>query len=293
MHLRFVAAVLLAASWGSETRAQDKSATTSAAPAPDAIAGAKKDFESIKSGRDAALLPKGGMPNVNLPPLPAASPTVTIGTKQKIAPPDAKSRNWLIDGIEKQDGSRNSRGQNSRPRDRDDKSISRDDLSDESKQKARQLTGAKEDEEDTPVVINPLASYLGDWMTPQDYALLKPGLSQSFEPGVNAKNPTGLSAPAIAGNVGGVTDFAFGGISSSQPLAAQPVTRENPYLQSLKPDLSSPSIATRSNVVSAPPMRAPIPMVTPPQPIPPPQTKIPEFAKPPTDDRYFKQLKRF
>ena len=233
------------------------------------------------------------MPNVILPQLPAASPTVTLGTKQKIAPSDAKSRNWLIDGIEKQDGARNSRGQNSRPRDRDGKSISRDDNPDESEQKVRPSTVSKEDEAETPAVINPLASFLGDWMTPQDYALLKPGLAQSFDPSVNAKSPTGLSAPGIAGNVGAVTDFAFSGVGSPQPPVAPPVTGENPYLQSLKPDLSIPSIATRSNVVSPPPMRAPIPMVAPPQSMPPPQTKIPEFAKPPTDDRYFKQLKRF
>ena len=80
-----------------------------------------------------------------------------------------------------------------------------------------------------------------------------------------------------------------------QPISAPAAMRENPYLQ----PLAAPGFVTLpSNVKSKleplpPPRTANLPSFSPPTPIPPPQSKVPEFARPLADEKYFKPLKRF
>jgi hypothetical protein len=294
MHARCMAAVVaLAWSCVPISSAQEKSASAGAPATTDAIAGAKKEFESIKSSRDAGLLPKAALPRVNLPEVSAIAPAVGIGTKQKIAAPEPKSSNWLVDAMEKQERPSDARGPNSRTRGRERKAAARTDDLEAGEPAARELlVAAGSEERDVPVVVNPLTQYLGDWMTPQDYSLLKPGL-QSFEAGAAAKSSVGMGTPTTAGALGIGSEFVFGGIASSPSSVIAPVTRENPYLQSMKPDLVTSSVVSPKSV-ALPPMTAPRPgTIAPPPPAPPAPTKIPEFVKPPSDDRYFKQLKRF
>ena len=291
--LRIAAAAAFALGWA-QMRAQNPSVDAMASgTAADAIAGAKKDFEAIKSARDAALLPKGGLPRVSLPELPASAPSAGTGMKAKIAPPDPKPGNWLVDAMEKQSSARNSREKDPRSRERRSRLRFCEATEGADEQASTHRTGDREPG-DTSLVVNPLMSFLGDWMTPQDYALLKPGLTQSFDPAFDARNPAALGTPGIAATLGGVDEFAFGRLPSTPTASVPSALPENPYLQSLQPDfLPAPagSVSEPVSVSSIPAATSRSAMSPPPQPIPP--TRIPEFARPPADDKYFKQLKRF
>ena len=294
MHALCMAAVFaFAGSWLPTFAAQEKSAAVAASPTADAIAGAKKEFENIKAGREAALLPKSGLPRVNLPELRATAPAVALGMKPKIAAPESKPSNWLVDAMEKQAKVEDRRGATSRTRDRDGKAAPASPEDREVGGADREFSPAAGSEErDASVVANPLTRYLEDWMTPQDYALLKPGL-ESVEPGVAAKTSGGMVPPAPAATVGIGREFIFGGGPAS-PAAVVPVPRENPYLQSLRPHPAISAGVMSSKPIAPAVLSAPRTVtIAPPPPAPPAPTKIPEFAKPPVDDKYFKQLKRF
>ncbi len=146
-----------------------------------------------------------------------------------------------------------------------------------------------EGRQDVPVA-NPLAGFLNDWMTPQDYALLKPGLAESFETRSDSNKSPDL--PKTAEIRGGIDGLLLGGNAS--PAMRAPAARENPYLESLKVDLpATPAVTTArpSMPIAAPtPARAGIVAPPPPASV---ANKIPDFAKPPTDEKYFKPLKRF
>ncbi|MGH7959750.1 MAG: hypothetical protein ACREH8_22435 [Opitutaceae bacterium] len=277
-------------------RAQETpSNARSTSAAPNALSDAKKDFENLKSARDAALLPKGGLPQVDLPSSPAqprSAPLASPATKPKTDSPNPKSGNWLVDAMEKQDNARDARGQNSRIRDRRSQSSLQDKDPDGVEQDGREIDASRTGKEDngTPVVINPLARYLDDWMTPQDYALLKPGLTQTFDPRPDTSNSALLNSGDLAGLPGGLNESLFGGVPASHQAPA--ASRENPFLQSLKPELPATTPRLELKPV-APTLHASQPAMTAPPVTPPAQTKIPEFAKPGTDEKHFKQLKRF
>ena len=278
--------------------------------APDAIAEARKEFETIKSVREAALLPESRMPKLGVPELSLpTTPSAVSGPKPKQNPRDPKSSNWLVDAMAKETNTSAGRTPESRSKERKARSNSKnhDDGSRgegargfEARESAaagseREQRDEREEDVTAAVVVNPLNAFLGEWMTPQDYALLKPGLTPKEGSGV-AGNVAGLPGSlgvTLPGN--GLKDLSFGGpVASSNPPPTSP--RENPYLQSLKPDAAVTSTLNRSrptetSMVPNAPRQAP--MVAPTPPVTPPPSKIPEFAKPPTDDRYFKQLKRF
>jgi hypothetical protein len=76
---------------------------------------------------------------------------------------------------------------------------------------------------------------------------------------------------------------------------AAPPTRENPFLPSLKSDSQVPSSGSPARNRVPPPVVLPAPraaIAPSPAPLPPAQSTIPDFAKPPSDDKYFKQLNR-
>jgi hypothetical protein len=298
VRLRFTAATAFALAWNYEGGAQSENAgARTEAPSPDAIAGAKEEFESLKSVRDAALLPNGVLPRVSLPEFHGPTPPAASAPKTKAITPEAKSPNWLVDAMQKQDDSRDLRGRDSRLSGRRNTVASPSEGNATSGQKdarAASERDVQQTESENPLVINPLTRYLGDWMTPQDLALLKPGLAKSFDPGVDAKSFSSVNASELPLTLGGLNEFAFAGSSSSTPPGLSPPPRENPYLESFKPDANGSGIPIRPSSISAPPVRAPIPnaILSTPQ-TPPAPPRIPEFAKPPTDDKYFKQLKRF
>jgi hypothetical protein len=266
--------------------------------APSAITGAKKEFESIKSLRDAALISESGLPQVNLPALPPTTGPGTAPNSAKQAKSDAtkpNAGNWLIEAMEKNDDDRAPRGEKSssharRGNLREEKDGAKG--ADVGTRDLAQQEGEGRKEGGTSVVVNPLTRYLDEWMTPQDYALLKPGLMQRFDPRPDAANSPALNV-GVAGLSGGLNEFTLGGVATSAPV--RDIPKENPYLQSLKPDLALPATPVRSNVFSVPEARLPgAKQIAPPPPIPAlAPARIPDFAKPGSDEKYFKQLKRF
>jgi hypothetical protein len=136
-------------------------------------------------------------------------------------------------------------------------------------------------------VPNPLNSFLAEWMTARDYALLKPGLQSS--------GATAASLPTSPGS-----EPAVSVILPVTPKREVPAAKpgENPYLEILNepsPAVAAPPSTVATNANPAVPSPAPpvlLPPV-PPTPAPAPQSKIPDFAKPATNDKYFKPLKRF
>lgn len=307
LRIRLAAGAVLAAVFASAMRGQGEGAAAATATAPrEGIAEAKKDFDSIKSVRDAALLPNSRMPTVSVPELSLPTAPSAIGTsKAKPDPREAKSANWLVDAMKQSSSTSSSRLQDSRSGNRNSRSPSRDrDVTDE-KGDGRNLTESENDaarieqdrrdqrEEDVTAAVaaNPLNDFLGTWITPRDYALLKPGLTPN-DSGLGAKAsalPSSISGTSVAGRLAELTR-----VGSASAAIAIPPSRENPYLQSLKTELPSAMPPTRRPIDVAPiasPPRPP-PVIVP-SPVPPSQSKIPEFAKPTTDERYFKQLKRF
>lgn len=185
---------------------------------------------------------------------------------------------------------------------------------------SRSSERADENAREKPVEApNPLSAFLGDWMTPQDYALLKSGLSGPSAGGASAganssaaaagnsssraavAPGSGSSGDSLLGSLAGLGSRGSGGFSPTKP-------NDNPYLSTLgatadsaphifaKPDfdfalpppaalpLPPPMLRTETSPLLSPnvsPANAPSP------------TKIPDFAKPNHDEKYFRQLKRF
>lgn len=274
--------------------------------ATDTLESARDEIRGLKAGRDARGVAEGGLPRIAAPewhggavPAPPARPV------QPNPAAGARNPNWLMDALQQPDAG------GVRARDREDARGGRtgeritfertDGARSRSGQAPGELRGAAErspPDRGQPGLValtNPLTVYLDDWMTPQDFALLKPGLD-------------GRPAAALPlGNLGA----APGGFPSGLPpgpmlppgAAAVPVVpatgglgvgRENPFLAALNAPAAAGMAATPP-VVSSP---APRPgTVTTPPAVPPPATppvpRVPEFARPTADEKHFKPLKRF
>lgn len=159
----------------------------------------------------------------------------------------------------------------------------------------RDRTATASQPPDAGTVINPLAGFLGEWMSPQDLALLKPGLSGI--PAVPITRP--LSGSPFGPTSGGMSApgaESGGGMSPPGMLISRGLgtARENPFLQGLNPPVPSiPPVAVPPKTVQSAPAAGPatsVPMSPPPPAGP---SRTPEFARPTSDDRYFKPLKRF
>jgi hypothetical protein len=142
--------------------------------------------------------------------------------------------------------------------------------------------------------FNPLAKYMADWMSPKEYALLKPvaeksdldGFSGAQDSTASSSGQTGFDLSTLAGLAG------TSGSANNSPVFSAPTSTENPFLAGLvAPDSGPASLPPTSQV---PPVVAP-PAATPPPtaPVPAERSTIPDFAKPAIDDKYFKPLKRF
>jgi hypothetical protein len=135
-------------------------------------------------------------------------------------------------------------------------------------------------------------------MTPQDYAVLKPGLADSLALGTGGGRTSVMSG---AGMPGGLSSVAGSGLddlglqAGVKPPFAAPAPRENPYLQTLTtPEPAVPTFAPTPKVAPMPPSpMMPRPVFGPPPATPPPQSTIPDFAKPSTNEKYFRPQNRF
>lgn len=269
-------------------------------PVEDPIAAAKRDFDTVKASRDRSVQPKSDLPRLGLPELQMNPAEPRPWTARKSLTPEKKSANWLVEAMEKKTDLRKERPGH-RESDRSPLASSEEEGEEKTSElkpsAARGEAGSSFDKEKKELdpTLNPLTRFLAGWMTPQDYALLKPGL-QGSRPGESSPRSEARVSP-FAGELSAIVapDIAFGLAGTNKPAFVPPTPQENPYLQALNAPISPPSTSFPALAPSpASPARIPAPTISSPPAVPAPgQAKIPEFAKPSTDDKYFKPLKRF
>ena len=269
----------------------------SPAPAEGSISTAKRDFDAVKAARNPALQQKGDVPRIGVPDLRTGVPAPTPTAPKKLGT-EKKSANWLVEAMEKQqprkdrgrEGDRDKTGRETNKGVLDPTTESED--SAEMRKRDDSETAAAQEEKRQEEPVNPLASYLGEWMTPQDYALLKPGIERSLSKSglESGTSPLSSLAPSL-GPIGASDANVASGTNLRGALAVAP--RENPYLATLGASPPSTPVAPVFVPPPAPMASAPPSVVGPAQMPEPPRSKIPDFAKPAQDEKYFKQLKRF
>jgi hypothetical protein len=274
-------------------------------PDNDAVSSTRREFDTIKTARDPNLQQKGEVPRLTAPEMPATSGTGWAPTKAK--QPEKKSKNWLVDAMQKPttDGKRATRGPGEseldHARDGSGRVTEEDGLQGEMNRRSESQAGdgrGPERKSSPTVVANPLNHYLGEWMTSQDYSLLKPGLAQSAMAGPGGRDSALLPAIQMPGGKSLPGLDATSGLMSSSTagLAPSPIPKPNPYLETMNaPAIKSTQPAYAPPSPTMPSSLKPIISAVPPPPpiIEPARSKVPDFAKPAQDEKYFKQLKRF
>lgn len=251
-----------------------------------------ESLRSSPSVRDAAA---AAIPPPPLPDAPAPKArTMTTREREEQLQKQKAARNWLLDGMQKNQPGRASADKATIDQPADSGSSSRWVAAD-SPERALHEPGRKPEPEEVPgEVLNPLDPFLAEWMTRSDFQLLRGsdspkgsrtgGSSRWIDaPSPNLSLPTVPAGSARTGRV--------------EPVEARP----NPYLELLAPPPSasrprSTSEPSRGMVPlpgsSAPSARsrmAPPPSRTEDAPRAPTQWKPP----PTVDEKYFPQLKRF
>lgn len=310
--LRLLGGLAFGASAGLPVAAAQEGATRTGEAAaversrqPDTIDSARDEIRRLKAERDAPLPASGGLPRVAAPewhggpaPLkPVPPPKKTPGT-------EARRNNWLVDALQRPAPAAGTGVW----REREEIAAEQDSMflpdvrSDQTsaartgKPTAEQGSRERPERESagaiSPAVANPLTRFLDDWMTPQDYALLG---------GPRAGNPSALllpggslaapSADATAVAPMPLTPRIAEALPGMPSLPARAAPRENPFLAALNAPLPmlAPVPTPPPAIVSSLP-NAVAPAVAPP---PAPPQRVPDFARPSTDEKYFKPLRRF
>jgi len=284
-----------------------RAAEGTAAPAPateSSLSAAKRDFDSIKASREEALHPKADLPRLTVPELQLSTPAPRAPASERdneTAPgKKAKSANWLVDAMEKGETKSDLRGRNGKGSTGkysdpakawgSEKSANPTDFT-PAPDHRRQTSSESQERREVEPPPNPLAPFLAGWMTARDYALLKP----SATPGSAATSASPVALPGIAASA---PDSVFSlrpdvrtPFRGDGPSRLAPAPAGNPYLSAMN-DPVPPSGALALPVRPVTAMPTPAPVRYEPAP-PPPPVKIPDFARPESDDRYFKPLKRF
>lgn len=328
------------------------------APANEAsISNAKKELDLLRASRGLPTDTRSAMPRLELPSAPALSlggdaPAPAVSPKDA-KPSTKRSTNWLVDAMQKETdatatgkgtraGARESdvrdrlldlpnrlateaagRGANGEIEAASDSDLLQMQLELERRQAARRDAEAAETARKTDLpVFNPLNSYMAEWMSAGDYALLQAGAGANAVGGSNSPDAastansnsglisalSGTSLPggpaAASAALGGDSiSAAFGGMDRDFLAApSRASAAANPFLQPLDPAAPSPVSAANLSATSAPaafpllPGTSDGPVQRPafaPEPPPSAPAKLPDFVRPQTDEKYFKQLKRF
>jgi len=278
----------------------------------DTIEAARHELRQLQAGREALNVNQSGLPQLAAPEWHGGSspstPVPAVAPRLKIAP-EARNPNWLVEAMRKPgkpgESSADGRMRELRKDDRayghafgsatdPDRNGERENGSDESRASPeRNPGGARPGDSNT--AVNPLAAFLDDWMSPQDYALLQPGLATGRSSQVGLPNlaldfgPLTAERPGMAGLKGSVAP-----VSGLTAAGGPGGPRENPFLQALEPSLTKfPSYTPPSRAIVALPGPAPIPGPVANPVVPSAPTRVPEFARPAADEKLFKPLKRF
>ena len=323
----FVVAIAVALHAGEEKPPASITGTTRPAAAADAgtaLDAAKRDLDLIKASREPGPPAADALPKFATPEWQHGSGATPVPKSVGQKSPNAsaaqkKSTHWLVDAMEKgsSDARTGDKTREARRRDAtrgegtaigappgESDSADREDLELAGEKEARRAeedregrdasSAARKPEAAAP---NPLAGYLAGWMTPADYALLKPVI-ESADADASERGTGSIANPSS-----GPAAFSFSTTTpasrASSPLMAP---TENPFIEAMNAVSSAiPAGATGANTVAASPQNsAPLPSVfTPPlEPLPVPPTpagksSVPDFVKPQNDEKYFKPLRRF
>ncbi len=310
--------VVAVGAWAQQPPASPTTSKSATDSTETSLAAARRDLEAIKSSRNPVAPQSNDLQRATMPELQVGAPRGIWGpggAKKKLETGE-KSKNWLVEAMEKdrkldatgapKDDRRWTETESERSLTRRDQLRAHQLGGDETVASAERSadstrTEAGQDRAQSatpPAAANPLAGFLAGWMTPNDFALLQSSQKAgTTSDGVTSAGPTARGpTPELSTNMptGGIGDFGavFGSGVRAVPAAAP---RENPYLESLMP-ATPPPITVLPAAVSMPvstPARLPDFAAGPPPVFEAPRSKVPDFAKPPTDDTYFKQLKRF
>jgi len=277
---------------GANLFAQEKVAPASEDP----IAGAKRDFEGVKAPRTPSETTKAGLPGLETPEFSLVKPTPKLTGRAKTAAEilaEKKSANWLVDAMMKKDEN----SEKTHAVDPDAALLRELKLSPEAVARAsaqkptEEKPTAKSELARTGPEFNPLTRFMAGWMTPQDYSLLKPGMGGATADSLIARGETSITGPT--GDLGASADKggALEIMALSRPASLTgPVSAGNPFLQSFTPPPHS--VANFAPPATSTTPVAPANAIAPAESSP-SKSRTPDFVKPATDEKYFKQLKRF
>ncbi len=260
----------------------------------DSIATAKREFDAVKSLRDFGPQAKGGLPRMSVPEMQTGASAALPSQKLKTPEGEKRPANWLVDAMAKQSAARSGPGRESETR-----TLEQAQERTERREEDLKGGGPANERKERHASNNPFARFLGDWISPQDYALLKPGLEQSFSS--DASGPNGPKVAALGESFALKPTTGLESIDGfepkSQPFGENTPARENPYLQALANPVTAAAVSS---------LARPVPAMTPPPAtskiglpaefqtgVTPPKKHVPDFVRPTTDEKYFKQLKRF
>jgi len=298
---------LWAGTWAAAAEESGAPANGANTEKPDAIEAARRELRQLQVGSEALNSNQTRLPRVAAPEWHGGSTlAIPVVTPRPQPALDARNPNWLVDAMRKPgDPSAPDRGRDGRKADLESGTQSgsapgreRIDEREETAGEFRETT----DRGSTSVrpaaasaAMNPLASFLDNWMSPQDYALLQPGFASGRSSQVGLPNPaegfgpTLIDRPGFSGLSGNASQVA--GLSGTGGPGAP---RENPFLPALEPSSANlPSSLPPTRPVVSLPGPAPLPPQAAAPISPPPPPRVPEFARPASDEKHFKPLKRF
>lgn len=271
---------------------------------PDALEKVRKELEAAKTSRVPAMQPGLALPTSALPDWTGGTtPPPSSGTAIKRAARDAKSANWLVEAMNRQPAPRVT-GEAGVEQREEDASPSfgvgtAKTGTHAGTDEMRAPTSESRESKRTPgqpAAPDPFARFLGEWMTPQDYALLKSSAWNESLPRAELHGLGGASpGREVATPELSVALAAIAGTRPPGKSIAPVAPRGNPYLSPLAAPASSanalPSVPKPVASSGLSPSGAP--NVSGVMPVVPAQPKAPDFTKPSDDEKYFKQLKRF
>ncbi|MEY2879943.1 MAG: hypothetical protein RLZZ15_2323 [Verrucomicrobiota bacterium] len=300
--MRSFGAVFLAAVVGAtaaEPAAGEKPSADTARPAPaateDALAAAKREFGSLKATRVQAN-EKTSAPDIGLTGLrtePSATRPAPLGRGAADAAAK-KNANWLVDAMAAKEPMPGASRDPKTAAETDKGLPGRGTLPGlRSAQTLDPRTSASTTEKKNEAFANPLNGYMAGWMTPRDFEILRPGLEAAQ---ATAEFRSMEKAPDVFNRPSDVSLGESANRSPGMTVEIRPANAraENPYLQFVAPAAAANLPPPRPAFAVAP---APVANVVPPvraDALPSPVgAPIPDFVKPRTDEKYFKQLKRF
>ncbi len=260
------------------------------------MASAKRDFRAVRASGDAGVGEKEGLPRLDVLGVNVFTPELVARGRPPKIEAEQKPANWLLDAMEKSSSARKDR-ELARASPEPDGKIS-------GFRPARgvdpfalkiELRAADRGVDSSAVAPNPLDHYLGRWLTPQDYGLLQMGRTQ--------KN-TGMGAGATRSGGEPPAAKSSGDVAPPNSISGEPLTlprlsersdqRANPYLASIEgaPTTSVATPAANQGGLGVPPAAAIVPAAVPVA-AGPSTSRLPDFARPVSDEKYFKPLKRF